>query len=101
MYKNKIYIGRQKSDIFVEPQEVGESIEEMVRRVTENNEPIDSSAPVVYTPEKDGVLPQYDIRTDRQEIAIDAADKFAKSDIAKRDEDNKPEDRPSDEPKNE
>ena len=55
-----------------------------MERVIENNEPITDSAPIVYTERKDGVLPQYDIRTDRFEIAIDAMDKVSKTHVAKR-----------------
>ena len=47
----------------------GETIEDKVRRVTLNNEPIEDTAPLIYTERKDGVLPQYDIRTDKWEIA--------------------------------
>lgn len=65
--------------------ETGESIEEKMRRVTENNEPIEDTAPLNYTDRKDGVLPQYDIRTDRWEIAREAMDKVNKSIIASRD----------------
>lgn len=63
-----------------------ESIEEQLRRVTTSNEPIDTSAPIMYTPRKDGVLPQTDIRTDRFDIAIDAMDKVSASFMARRDE---------------
>lgn len=63
----------------------GESIEEKVRRVTENNEPISDSAPTIYTDRKDGVIGDYDIRTDRWDIAVDAMDKVAKGKIAQRD----------------
>ena len=62
----------------------GETIEQKMERVIENNEPITDSAPIVYTERKDGVLPQYDIRTDRFEIAIDAMDKVSKTHVAKR-----------------
>lgn len=50
----------------------GEYIEEKVRRITENNEPIEDGAPIIYTERKDGVNPAYNIRTDRWEIAQDA-----------------------------
>lgn len=62
----------------------GESIEAKVTRLILNKEPIKDSAPLIYTDRKDGVLPGYDIRTDRFEIAIDAMDKITKSKIAKR-----------------
>lgn len=64
--------------------EKGESIEEKIRRITTTNEPIDEqSAPMIYTPREDGVKPQYDIRTDRWEIAQSAMDKVTASEIAK------------------
>ena len=50
----------------------GEYIEEKVRRITENNEPIEDGAPIIYTERKDGVNPAYNIRTDRWEIAQNA-----------------------------
>ena len=37
----------------------GESIENKVRRITENNEPITDGAPIIYTNRDDGVLPAY------------------------------------------
>ena len=43
----------------------GESIEEKCAKLVENNEPITDGAPIIYTEKKDGVLPQYDIRTDK------------------------------------
>lgn len=64
----------------------GESIEKKIERITENREPISDSSPVIYTERKDGVLPAYDIRTDRWEIAIEAMDKVSKTHLAKRDE---------------
>ena len=39
----------------------------------------DGVFPTIYTEKKDGVLPEYDIRTDRFEVAIDAVDKINQS----------------------
>lgn len=61
----------------------GETIEQKVRRVVENKEPISDGAPIVYTEKKDGVLPQFNIRTDKWDIALDAMDKVQGSRIAK------------------
>lgn len=36
----------------------------------------DGVFPTIYTEKKDGVQPEYDIRTDRFEVAIDAIDKI-------------------------
>ncbi|AXH76996.1 MAG: hypothetical protein [Microviridae sp.] len=62
----------------------GETIEAKIRRITTNKEPIKDNADLIYTERKDGVQPQYDIRTDRFEIAVEAMDKVTKSGIAKR-----------------
>lgn len=64
----------------------GETLEEKIMRIVENNEPITDGAPIVYTDRKDGVLPAYNIRTDRWEVAIDAMDKISATIIAKREE---------------
>lgn len=76
-------IGRVKTQIHRVPRDKGESIEEMIRRCTESNEPIESTAPMIYTEEAAGVQPQYNIRADRFEIALDAVDKYQKSEIAR------------------
>lgn len=53
----------------------GERIEIKIDRMTQNNEPIGDSAPLIYTPRKDGVVAAYDIRTDKWDIALDAMEK--------------------------
>lgn len=63
----------------------GESIEQVIQRVTINGEPVKADVQMYYTERKQGVLPQYDIRTDRFEIALQAMDKVAKSKAARRD----------------
>ena len=49
------------------------------------------TAPIIYTAKEDGVLPAYNIRTDRFDIAMNAYDKItrnsAKKDIAPKPED--------------
>lgn len=63
-----------------------EPLEVKLRRILETNEPIDESLPEIYTNKKDGVLPAYDIRTDRFEIARVAMEKIGNaeaSEIAK------------------
>ena len=45
----------------------------------ESNDMEDGVFPTIYTEKKDGVRPEYDIRTDRFEIAIDAIDKINQS----------------------
>lgn len=45
----------------------------------ETNDMEDGVFPTIYTEKKDGVMPEYDIRTDRFEVALDAIDKINKS----------------------
>lgn len=61
----------------------GESIEQKVRRITENNEPITDGAPIIYTNRDDGVLPAYNIRTDRWDVAQQAMDAINQANLAK------------------
>lgn len=91
MYKKVIipgYTGRMKS---VECFE-GEQIEEKVRRIVNNNEPITDGAPIIFTEKKDGVLPEYNIRTDRWDIALDAMNKMEMARKARKETEVKPED---------
>lgn len=55
--------------------EEGESILTKVRRILDENEPLTDGAPLIYTPKEDGVKPEYDIRTDKWQIAINAMDR--------------------------
>lgn len=63
--------------------QIGESIEDKVRRITENNEPITDGAPIIYTNREDGVLPAYNIRTDRWEVAQAAMEAVNQANLAK------------------
>lgn len=69
----------------------GESIETKCARILQDKEPITDTAPIIYTAKEDGVLPAYNIRTDRFDVAIDAYDKItrtaAKKEIAPKPED--------------
>lgn len=64
----------------------GETIEEKVRRILNNGEPISDSAPLIYHERKEGLDPKCDIRTDRFDIALEATDKVAKYKRTKRSE---------------
>ncbi|AXH75577.1 MAG: hypothetical protein [Microviridae sp.] len=81
MYKQ---IKANKTTLRVNKSYEGETIEQKINRIVNNKEPIKDGAPVIYTERKDGVLPQYDIRTDRFEIAVEAMDVVTKSNLAKR-----------------
>lgn len=75
-----------RTQIKRKPDHFGKSIEEEIRQAVASKSPIESSAEVVYTPLKDGVLPQYNMRTDRQEIALDLTEKYGKSKLLHQDE---------------
>lgn len=77
-YKLEIPKGRIK----VIPIAEGESIEQKMFRVSNSKEPIDNIAPLIYTEKKDGVLPQYDHRTDRFEQARMATDRVHATRVA-------------------
>lgn len=81
MYKK---IPFQKTSIKVNDSYVGERIEEKIQRIMSNKEPIKDGAPLIYTDRNDGVQPDYNIRTDRFEAAIEAMDIVSKSKRAKR-----------------
>lgn len=58
-----------------EPREV--KLRKIISGEASNME--DGVFPTIYTEKKDGVKPEYDIRTDRFEVAIDAIDKINQS----------------------
>lgn len=62
----------------------GEYLEQFLRKQIDSKEPIQATAKINYTERKDGVLPQYDIRTDRFEYAMRAMDKVHATEAAKR-----------------
>lgn len=68
------------------------SIERTLREALAKKEPIKTKMEgLEYTERKDGVLPIYDIRTDRFEIARKASDKVNKTNAAKRNMQDHPE----------
>lgn len=64
----------------------GETIETKVARIVQEKAPITDGAPIIYTDREQGVLPAYNVRTDRWDIAENAMDKINKAKIAKREE---------------
>lgn len=75
-----------KGSIYCPSTRVGETIEEKVSRITNNNEPINDSSSTYYQERKDGVKPEFNIRTDRFDVAIDAMNLVQKTKIAQREE---------------
>lgn len=73
-----------ESTIIVNDSIEGETIEQKIDRIVNNGEPIKDGAPIIYTDRAEGILPEYDIRTDRSEIAVEAMDYAARSNTKKR-----------------
>lgn len=81
MYKK---VKANKTTLLVNKAVQGETIEAKVRRIMNNGEPITDGAPIIFTERKDGVIPEYDIRTDRFEMAVEMTDQITKNKLAKR-----------------
>lgn len=64
----------------------GQSVERYVEQAETSKQPIEGGAPRIYTERKDGILPEYNIRTDRFQLAQRAMDKVSASYTAKRQE---------------
>ena len=82
--KKSLYKGLERGSLSLNKRLEGETIEEKIERIVNNNEPITDGAPIIYTERKDGVLPGYDIRTDRFDVAIEGMDYVSRSNTAKR-----------------
>lgn len=62
----------------------GETIEQKVRRIVNNKEPIKDATALIYTERKDGVVAAYDIRTDIMEIAVEKMEAVQQAKVAER-----------------
>ena len=69
------YINDPNLTYQAEPREV--KLRKIINGEANNME--DGVFPTIYTEKKDGVRPEFDIRTDRFEVAIDAIDKINQS----------------------
>lgn len=69
------YINDPNLTYQAEPREV--KLRKIINGEANNME--DGVFPTIYTEKKDGVKPEFDIRTDRFEVAIDAIDKINQS----------------------
>lgn len=69
------YINDPNLTYQAEPREV--KLRKIINGESSNMD--DGVFPTIYTEKKDGVQPEFDIRTDRFEIAIDAIDKINQS----------------------
>jgi len=73
-----------KTSIRLNQSTPGEPIEAKVRRIESQDEPIADGAPLIYQTEREGVPPQYDIRTDSRDLAAEAMDNATRQFWAKR-----------------
>lgn len=62
----------------------GESIESKMRKVFAEGSPIEEISPMIYTERSEGVLPMYNIKTDKWDEALTAMDKVAQIHSANR-----------------
>lgn len=83
MRKPNIY--RNEMGVTAEIYE-GQSVERYIEQAETSKQPIEGGAPIIFTPRKDGVKAEYNIRTDRWELAQKAMNKVAGTYQAKRDE---------------
>lgn len=60
----------------------GESIEKKIQRIVNENEPIEDGAPIIFQERAEGVKPEFNIRTDRWEVAIEAMDKVSAEELS-------------------
>lgn len=56
----------------------GDTIEQRVEKIMNNNEPITDGATQLFTDRADGVIPEYDVRTDKWDQAIDMTTEISK-----------------------
>lgn len=67
---------RLRTTLKVDKSYEGETMEEKLRRIKNNREPLsDGITPLIYTNRADGVMPEYDIRADKFELMIESAEK--------------------------
>lgn len=81
MYKK---IKPSETSLKINTSKQGETIEQKVNRIVNNKEPIKDQAPLNYTERKDGINPDYDVRADKWERAIDAMGAVNKSKLTQR-----------------
>lgn len=83
MYKQNI---PEETGFMTKQLDEGESIETKLERMIANKEPIsgEGNVQLLFTERKDGVLPSYNIKTDRWLHAIEATDALSRQKVAQR-----------------
>lgn len=54
--------------------ESGETLIKKCQRILDEGEPLTDGAPTIYTPKQEGVKPEYNVRADKWDIAMNAMD---------------------------
>lgn len=75
-----------KTGLKINEAYIAEPLEIKLRKAMDSTEKIEMGSPITFTEKKYGALPEYDIRTDRFEIAMEAMNKVNKMEVAKREE---------------
>lgn len=75
------------SNLFVNQATLGAKLETKIEQLLHQNESTgETTAPLLYTAREQGVKASTNIRTDRWEVAVEAAGKVARSYLARREE---------------
>lgn len=61
-------------------------LEKQIAQMLVTGQPVEGGSPNIFTERKDGVKPEYDIRTDRFDVAMEAVDKASAMGAAMRTE---------------
>lgn len=82
MYKNRELT--TTTSLSVNDSVEGETIEQKMERILNNEGGIEDGAPLIYSEREDDVLPEYNPRTDKWDIAIDATSNATEQKLAQR-----------------
>ena len=73
-----------KTTLSINESYEGETIEKRIARMTENNEPITDASPQLYTERKEGVIREFDVRSDKFDNLMELTTKASKEHREKR-----------------
>lgn len=75
---------RRKGTLRVNNTYEAEPREDILRKVMagETQDIENGVFPIIYTEKSNGIMPEYDIRTDRFEVALDAMDKVSQANLS-------------------
>jgi hypothetical protein len=81
MYNNAI---SSNGTLHVNQSQTGQTIESQIINAQTKGEKLEGNSVLQYSERREGVKPQFDIRTDRFDVALDGFTKIEKSQYAKR-----------------